>query len=551
MTDKLREFQRTHRSPRFPLLDLQAHLEKRGALDPEDVRDLSIRLQIPSATVRAAASYYSDLTGQPDKARVCHGTSCMLAGATQLHASVQSRIPCGTVYCLGYCDRSPAVLFPNGSVGIQCDPANPPLEPPPSPPQPSIRSIASRPIVTRRIINGDHSPIARAREAGVYDALAKALKQNPDVMIQTVTDSGERGRGGAGFPTGVKWQRCAKIAADKRYVIANGDEGDPGSFIDRVLMEMDPHAVLEGMAICARAVGSDEGIVFIRSEYPAAIERMRRAIEEAESAGFLGENILGSGFNFHVSIFPGMGSYVCGEETAMLNAVEGFRGEVRLRPPYPAESGLYGKPTIINNVETLVNIPWIVGEGADAYRALGTADSNGTKALCLNHGFAQPGILEIEFGVTLREVIEQHAGGGSNGKKLAGIILGGPMGSIVPPEQWDAPIGYAEMAARGLTLGHGGIVALPEGTDFHMLLIHWLRFMQHESCGKCVPCRVGSQRTLEIANQLTSESDEMLLRRLLDVMSHASLCAFGQLLPGPMRTLLDRYLRPDDRGAHI
>jgi NADH:ubiquinone oxidoreductase subunit F (NADH-binding) len=326
-------------------------------------------------------------------------------------------------------------------------------------------------------------------------------------------------------------------------VVANGDEGDPGSFVDRVLMERDPHSILEGMILCGWAVGAASGIVFIRSEYPAALARMRRAIGEARAAGLLGPSVLGSGFAFDVAVFPGMGSYVCGEETAMLNAIEGFRGEVRLRPPFPVDAGLWGRPTVVNNVETLVNVPWIVARGPEAYRALGTEASSGTKVLCLSRGFARPGLVEVEFGVSLRQVIEEAGGGGRDGAALESVLLGGPMGSLVSPADWDVPVCYTAMAERGLQLGHGGLVAIPRGTDPARLLVHLLEFMAEESCGKCVPCRVGSRRGLEMARGLLDGSGAggpELLDRLLEVVSEASLCAFGRLTPGPVRALLRR-----------
>jgi NADH:ubiquinone oxidoreductase subunit F (NADH-binding) len=298
-------------------------------------------------------------------------------------------------------------------------------------------------------------------------------------------------------------------------------------------MEDDPHCILEGMAICGHAVGAQEGIVYIRSEYPRAIERMKGAVEAASAAGLLED--------FKPSIVPGMGSYVCGEETAMLNAIEGLRGEVRLRPPYPVVEGLFGKPTVVDNVETLVNVPWILEHGAAEYAAFGTKASPGTKAICLNHGFAHPGILEIEFGRSLREVIERDAGGATRGKKFEAVLIGGPMGSVALPGEWDVPICYQAMAKRSLSLGHGGLVAVPEGTDMKALFLHWIEFMAEESCGKCVPCRLGSQRALELAQSARAAQSLLELERLFSVMAQGSLCAFGQQMPGPMSQLLRNF----------
>jgi NADH:ubiquinone oxidoreductase subunit F (NADH-binding) len=365
------------------------------------------------------------------------------------------------------------------------------------------------------------------------------LHGKPADVLAVMERSGERGRGGAGFPTGVKWRLCAETPADERYVIANGDEGDPGSFIDRVLMERDPHGVLEGLALCAYAVGARRGIVFIRSEYPRAIAVMRTAIAEARQAGLLGG--AGGGFNFEASVFPALGSYVCGEETALLNAIEGLRGEVRIRPPYPAQEGLYGRPTVINNVETLVNVPFILAHGADAYAALGTTESRGTKALCLNHGFARPGIVEVGFGESLRAVIEGAGGGGAGGKRIEAVLLGGPMGSVLMPDEWDVPVCHAAMTARGIRLGHGGLIALLEGTDYRAFFEHLLHFMMEESCGKCVPCRLGSRAAWNTLHQTNGHDPRPRLQRLCEVMEQGSLCAFGQNMPGPLRQLMERF----------
>jgi NADH:ubiquinone oxidoreductase subunit F (NADH-binding)/NADH:ubiquinone oxidoreductase subunit E len=543
MTTALRRYREARRGEAFPLLALHDHLRRHGPLDPAATQSLADSLGLPPAAIRAAASSYAELTDRGAAFHVCRGTSCELAGAAELQDALAAETDCRAVYCLGYCDRSPAVLRPDHTVVASVDPHVPALSAAPAAdPAPAIRSLVDPPIVTERIGRGDFADLGTARAAGVYAALVAALGGPPAAVLDAVERSGERGRGGAGFPTGVKWRACASAPAEIRYVVANGDEGDPGSFIDRVLMEQDPHALIEGMALCAYAVGASEGIIFIRSEYPRAVARVRAAVEAARAAGILGTDGLGSsrGFDFDITVFPALGSYVCGEETAMLSAIEGFRGEVRLRPPHPAVSGLYGRPTVVNNVETLVNIPWIVRHGPEAFAARGTAGSRGTKALCLNHGFARPGIVEVAFGIPLGEVIEDVAGGGAGGRPLAAVIIGGPMGSIVGPEDWDVPLCYQAMGARGIQLGHGGLVALPEGTDWGALLAHWLTFMQHESCGKCVPCRLGSARAREIAAAPDSPEHSARLRRLFEVMEEGSLCAFGQLMPAPMRQILDR-----------
>jgi len=480
---------------------------------------------------RARDSFFADRHAPAGVPRVCHGTSCLLMGGRkERDAAGADR----AIYCAGYCDRSPVVLRPDGSVTKPGSVA-------PLAPFPEIRTLSRRAIVSERITHGDHHELARARAAGVWEALETAVRGEPATLLRALEASGERGRGGAGFPTGAKWRHAASAPGPEKYVIANGDEGDPGSFIDRVLLESDPHAVLEGLALCAFAIGARHGIVYVRSEYPRAAERVERAIIEARAAGLLGASVAGSDFALEVRVVRGEGSYVCGEETALIAALEGRRGEVRVRPPYPTSQGLFGAPTVVNNAETLVNAPWIVRHGPAAYRALGTKASRGTKAICLNAGFARPGIIEVEFGVSLRELIEGEAGGhgARAGDSLAAVALGGPMGSILLPDEWDVPVCYEALGARQIDLGHGGLVALPVGTDFRALALDWLAFMADESCGKCVPCRVGSRSAHALAGARTRDSDAALLP-LLDLVSAASLCAFGQSIPGPVRTILTR-----------
>jgi NADH:ubiquinone oxidoreductase subunit F (NADH-binding) len=381
--------------------------------------------------------------------------------------------------------------------------------------------------------------LEQAQAEGVYSSFFHCLNDPPIKIIEALEQAGERGRGGAGFSTGKKWRSCAEFRAEKRYVIANGDEGDPGSFIDRVLLENDPHGVIEGILLCAYAVGATQAIVFIRSEYPKAIQRMQRAIRATYKAGILGPD---AAYPLEISIFPGMGSYVCGEETAMLNAIEGLRGEVRIRPPYPAQAGLYGKPTVVNNVETLVNVAAIIAGGAQAYAALGTQTSAGTKAMCLDHGFAQPGIVEVEFGITIRELIDS-AGGAANGEPLEAVILGGPMGSLLLPDQWDVEICYGAMAKSGIQLGHGGLVALQTGTNYRILLEQWLKFMIDESCGKCTPCRLGPNQALITLqdDKIIEDTKKEKITKLLGVVEQSSLCAFGQHMPSPIRNLIEVF----------
>jgi len=488
------------------------------------------------ATVRGVRSFFADTAHSSSKGRVCRGLSCQLARAADAATDESGLQP---VYCLGYCDQSPAWMSPENYVVTGKAKI--------APVSSSIRALARVPIVTARLSRGDHSPLKKARTAGAYQALTSWLHKplsagghaaSAAALLATVIRSGEQGRGGAGFLTGEKWRATASIDSPDKFVIANGDEGDPGSYIDRLLLEYDPHAVLEGLALCAFAVGAARGVVYVRSEYPLALRRMQQAVAEATAAGILGPASADFPLAFDVEVVTGHGSYVCGEETALLNAIEGRRGEVRIRPPYPSAVGLHGQPTVVNNIETLVNIPWIAAHGAEAYRQLGTEHTPGTKAICLNSGFAQPGVVEVEFGTPLRAVIEVAGGGAKDGKPLLAVVLGGPMGSVVTPAQWDVPIDYAAMRAAGIALGHGGIVALSADTDIAAVIRHWLTFMVYESCGRCVPCRSGSREALRLAAEVTTPADRADLDNLLQMIVLGSLCAFGRNTPAPIRQLL-------------
>ena len=545
----LRRYRDTHRATVSPLPALRDHLREGGGTGPEELERLAETVGFPVAALRGALSYYADLREEQDGPRICRGTSCELAGADRLTgaAAVEGF---REVYCLGYCDRSPALLRDGRVVHGDAartlladgdDGGEPRRKPAPVDGETPIRARGVEPIVTRRIARGDFSDLAAAREDGAYETLLAALDGTPGDVLRAVERSGERGRGGAGFPTGRKWRTCAEAPGDRRYVIANGDEGDPGSFIDRLLMERDPHGLLEGMALCGWAVGADRGVVFVRSEYPRAEERVRSAVAQARAAGLLGQELFGSDFSFDVSVFPAMGSYVCGEETAMLNAIEGYRGEVRLRPPYPARSGLRGRPTVVNNVETLMGTTFVVREGPEAYARLGTDASSGTKALCLNHGFERSGVVEVEFGTSLLEVIGDA--GFVSGPEPKAVLLGGPMGSVLTPDQWDVPICYGAMRERGIQLGHGSLVAVPADADWTALLEHRLRFMADESCGRCVPCSRGSAAALERVRSVRDGGAPGTSRRRLDelfeLIEQTSLCGFGTGMAPGLRRLLE------------
>ncbi len=391
-----------------------------------------------------------------------------------------------------------------------------------------------------------------------YQALERCVTGLcPDDLIVTVTRSGLRGRGGAGFPTGTKWSIAAASAkasaGQASYVICNGDEGDPGAFMDRLVLESDPHRVVEGLAIAAYAIGAVEGIFYIRAEYPLAVRRIRTAIRDAEARGFLGASICRSAHSLHLEVREGAGAFVCGEETALILSLEGKRGMPRLRPPYPAERGFHGQPTVINNVETLAAIPWIVRHGAEAFAALGTKTSQGTKVFALAGKIERGGLIEVPMGITIREIVEDIGGGIKDGRRFKAVQIGGPSGGCLPERLADTPIDYDALARTGAIMGSGGLVVLDERDCMVDMARYFLRFTQSESCGKCTFCRIGTKRMLEILDRLCEglgrpdDIDE--LDTLADYVSRGSLCGLGQTAPNPVSTTL-RYFR-DEYEAHL
>jgi len=389
---------------------------------------------------------------------------------------------------------------------------------------------------------------------GGYAALAKALTEmTPEGVISEVKKAGLRGRGGGGFPTGMKWMFCAKSPGPKKYVICNADEGDPGAFMDRSLLEGDPHAILEGMAICAYAIGADEGYIYCRAEYPLAIKRLKQAIAQAEEAGLLGEKILGTDFNFTIHIKEGAGAFVCGEETALMASIEGKRGMPRPRPPFPAIKGLWEKPSNINNVETFANVPYIFRVGAEEYAKLGTDKSKGTKVFALTGKINNTGLAEVPMGITMREIIFDIGGGIMGGKKFKAVQIGGPSGGCIPEELLDTPVDYDSLIAAGAMMGSGGLVVMDEDTCMVDVAKFFLNFTQSESCGKCTPCREGTKRMLEMLTAITEgkgkEGDIEKLERLAKSIKAGALCALGQTAPNPILSTL-RYFR-DEYEAHI
>jgi len=387
-----------------------------------------------------------------------------------------------------------------------------------------------------------------------YAALAKVISEmTPDEVIDTILKSGLRGRGGAGFPTGKKWQFARNSPGDEKYLICNADEGDPGAFMNRRVLESDPHSVVEGMIIAAYAIGANQGYVYCRAEYPDAVRSLNIAIEQAREFGLLGQNILGSDFSFELEVRMGAGAFVCGEETALMASIEGQRGQPRPRPPFPAVKGLWGKPTNINNVETYANVAQIILNGADWYASIGTADSKGTKTFALAGDVKNTGLIEVPFGTTLREIIYDIGGGIKNDKALKAIQTGGPMGGCIPYSQIDLPVDYKALTEAGSIMGSGGLVVMDEDTCMVDIARFFMDFIQDESCGKCVPCRIGTRRMLEILTRICDgegeDGDIEQLEALCHEVGSASLCGLGQGAPNPVLSTIKHFR--DEYEAHI
>ena len=389
---------------------------------------------------------------------------------------------------------------------------------------------------------------------GGYQALGKVLTEmTPDDVIQVLLDSGLRGRGGAGFPTGMKWKLAKQNDADQKYVCCNADEGDPGAFMDRSVLEGDPHALLEAMTIAGYAIGASQGFIYVRAEYPIAVDRLKIAIEQAREMELLGDDIFGTGFSFNIDLRLGAGAFVCGEETALMVSIEGNRGEPRPRPPFPAQKGLFGKPTILNNVETYANIPQIILNGPEWFAAMGTEKSKGTKVFALGGKIHNTGLVEVPMGTTLREIIEEIGGGIPNGKKFKAAQTGGPSGGCIPTEHYDIPIDYDNLLAIGSMMGSGGLIVMDETDCMVDIAKFFLEFTVEESCGKCTPCRIGTKRMLEILDKITKgqakPEDIDRLEELCYYVKANSACGLGQTAPNPVLSTL-KYFR-DEYNAHI
>ncbi len=545
---------------------LHAIQERMGWISHGALNYACQRLTIPPTEAYGVATFYALFSVQPKPpivAHVCDDIACMANGAEQLCSEMTERLDkAGTKSgdgrmtwhrspCLGMCERAPAAMITAAS---EC-PSTTVLAPaigaaieqllelknhgePPTVETPAISSVpqagSAELRLLRRMGRIDPDSLANYRAAGGYQALARALELGPEQIVREVAASKLMGRGGAAFPAGIKWQSVASAAARPHYMVCNADESEPGTFKDRVVMEEDPFAVVEAMTIAGIATGCEKGFIYLRGEYPLALARMTNALAQARAAGLLGSSILGNTMSFDIEIRRGAGAYICGEETALFNSIEGFRGEPRNKPPFPTEVGLFGKPTLVNNVETLVNVLDIVLEGGDAYAAIGTEQSTGTKLFCLSGHVARPGVYEVPFGTSLRALIEV-AGGVAGSGNMQAVLLGGAAGTFLTPQELDTPLTFESTRAIGATLGSGVVMVFDDTINMQSVLLRIAAFFRDESCGQCVPCRVGTVRQEELLNRLFAEmtigstEDELhLLNDIGQAMRDASICGLGQ-----------------------
>jgi NADH-quinone oxidoreductase subunit F len=551
---------RTRRHLLLPTLHaLQDHIGwvSRGALEYA-----CRRLAVPPADAYGVASFYARFALQerpPLAVHVCDDIACKCVGADELCAALEKTLgPAGATVddgsaawyrspCLGLCDQAPAALIERAGAGdrhaegrsapTSHDAVHAVLrggEWPADQPLPLPQAGLGTLRLLRRVGVTDPESIDSYRQAGGYRALRRALELGPEGVIREVTEAKLLGRGGAAFPTGRKWDSVSRTAVRPHYLVCNADESEPGTFKDRVLMEGDPFAVVEGMTVAATATGCEQGYLYVRGEYPLARRRIESALAQARAHGFLGDDVAGSGMRFDIEVRRGAGAYICGEETALFNSIEGKRGEPRNKPPFPVQVGLFGKPTLVNNVETLSNVLDIVNEGSAAFAALGTPDSTGTRLFCLSGHVRVPGIYEIPLGTTLRALIDL-AGGLREGRKLRAVLLGGAAGSFVTEQHLDVPLSFEGTRAIGATLGSGAVVVLDDTADVDQMLIRIARFFRDESCGQCVPCRVGTVRQEEALHRLVAardstarDSEISLLSDIAQAMRDASICGLGQ-----------------------
>jgi NADH:ubiquinone oxidoreductase subunit F (NADH-binding)/NADH:ubiquinone oxidoreductase subunit E len=516
--------------------------QARGRIESADVDRVAAELRLPRAHVYGTASFYADFTSEVltgRRVRLCDGASCFAATGGRHAAGVRERLAGAadveTVYCIGYCYASPSALDGERAHTGQDLAEQLAGEAPQSDSPIPFQAACEEPVVLARLLG--HGPAAWDVWCGVLGD-----PEAPGRILREVERSGLQGRGGAAFPLARKWTLVRASPPGPRRVVANGDEGDPGSYLDRLLMERDPHGVLEGVALASLACGADRGYVYVRSEYPAARDALRTAVAQARAAGHLGENVHGSGVNLEIEVFEGAGSYVVGEETALLHSIEGLRGSVAPRPPYPSRrGGLFAFPTAVNNVESLAAVGWIVEHGGEVYARHGTANDRGTKLVCLNERFRNPGVYEVELGTPVAEIVN-GLGGGLHSGALRMLQVGGPLGGFLGPGELDTPLTFEDLAAHGVALGHGSLVAFDEHVDPRALMRHFWRFAASESCGTCVPCRQGTRRGLDLAERLAADDarpqDGAELGRLLNALDRGSLCAFGSGVPASVRSLL-------------
>ncbi|HQM69958.1 MAG TPA: NADH-quinone oxidoreductase subunit NuoF [Bacteroidales bacterium] len=517
---------------------------------------------------------------------VCGGTSCHSSESDAIVCNLRDELEAKGLTdkvqviltgCFGFCEKGPIVkIIPDNTYYVQVKPED-------------AQAIIEEHIikgrkVTRLLFKDPETkePIADSKQTGLfkkqlrivlrncgfinpenideyiardgYMALGKAISEmTPQDVIKIIKDSGQRGRGGAGFPTGLKWEIASKNKSDEKYVVCNADEGDPGAFMDRSVLEGDPHSVLEAMAICGYSIGASKGLIYIRAEYPLAIQRLKVALQQAREYGLLGNNILGTGFSFDISLRYGAGAFVCGEETALIHSMEGLRGEPTIKPPFPAEAGFRGKPTNVNNVETFAAIPVIILKGAEWYSSIGTAKSKGTKVFALAGKINNVGLIEVPMGTTLREVIFEIGGGIRKGKKFKAVQTGGPSGGCLTEKHLDLPIDFDNLVSAGSMMGSGGMIVMDEDDCMVSVAKFYLEFTVEESCGKCSPCRIGNKRLHELLNHITDGKGTMgdidRLRNMSNVIKDTALCGLGQTSPNPVLSTIDNFM--DEYVAHV
>ena len=547
-----------HRGLGSPLAVISRHVRKHSLPLPDRaVAELAARTGLLDSTIRRAADYYRSMAAREDHPplMVCQGTACRLAGSGKLRDALEKRkLTCHGVACLGYCDAAPALLDERDAAytgeaaaefhehrGFSQSILGHPL--------PRMESLSATPLILPRLLQGGAATLKEALSMGVYEGLRSALQQPGQVMLDLVAASGLSGSQGRVAP---RWQTCAATDAVDRYVIGHAHAGTSGAVVDRLLLERDPHSVLEGLALAARAVGASHGILFIPADYPQALQQTEAAIREATAANLLGRKILKSHWSFQVSLFPGAARCAGGEATALIDAIETLRGQARPQPPAPEVAGLHRLPTLVEPLETLVQLGTLAKDGSAAWTAQGTAECPGTRVFCLNQGFAHPGLVEVPHGHNLRDLIENWAGGGAMGSPLEALILGGLGGSLLGPGEWDLTLCPSRMTASGLRLGNGSLVAIAQTADHRDVLSHFLEYMDGESCGKCTPCRLGPAGVVTLAARYErlarvdrKPRDATRARRDLETLFHTmelgSLCSFGQDLPGPMRRFIDLF----------